>query len=247
MPRMFRNVKCYLGPWDFTGKSNKVSLDYSVEEKEQTVLDSNSFIYFPGLMKVAVDMGGFADVGDHSTGTLFTDPVLQAAVGETVSVPFSFSTGGADGDMACMFQGLRSKYDPIAGSVGDLQEFNLKVMAGAARLVRAKVGLPKASYASASGNGTAYQLGALSATQKLYAAVHFFAVASPGSVVIKVQSDTVGFPSPVDQITFTAATGQTSEWREVSGAITDDYWRVTYARTGGTTFQAAVLFGIGPA
>jgi hypothetical protein len=41
------------------------------------------------------------------------------------------------------------------------------------------------------------------------------------------------------------ATGATSQWLPLSGAITDDWWRIT-ATVGGTTpsFRFAVILGI---
>jgi hypothetical protein len=249
----FQNVKAYLGRYDYTGKSNKMTLDYSVDEKPVPVLDSATAILTAGLMKVAANLEGYQDLGDVSGAnleTVYTEPLLYAAVGEATPLPYTFSagpTGGADGGPVCFFQALRFGFSPIEGGVGDIHPFKLNASTGAGRLVSGKIALPKATYAAASGSGTAYQLGAVPAGKKLYAALHVFKVAAGGSVVFKVQSDIVGFASPTDVLTFTAATDRTEQWLELAGPTTDDYFRANYTRTGGTDFKAALVFGIGPA
>ena len=55
--------------------------------------------------------------------------------------------------------------------------------------------------------------------------------------------DNSGFTSATNRITFTQATGVTSELLSVAGAITDDYWRLSYTIVGGS-FTFAVALGI---
>ena len=51
--------------------------------------------------------------------------------------------------------------------------------------------------------------------------------------MVKCESDDAeGFPSTAVQITFTGATNITSEWKDVAGAITDDWWRAAWTFTG---------------
>jgi len=249
MPRIFKDFAIWSGPYALAAKTKEVSLDYSCDEKDVTSLVDSTVISFPGLMKVSASIKGFTDHGTVTASAHYIDPIMFAAIGEETGVGLTMAIDGGDsGDICFFFTPNRMKYSPISGSVGDIHEFEVSASNASGRLVRGKVALPSGSVSGASGNGTGYQLGALSATQKLYAALHVFDVSSGGSVVFKVQSDdNAGFTTPTDRITFVAATGATWENGNVAGAITDDYWRVTYARTGGATFNAALSFGIGPA
>lgn len=247
MAILYKNMGIFVGRYAFVAKSNSFELNYEVEEKDVTTLDDDTSISMPGLFKVGGSVAGFMDLG--------TDSVEEASVsswlGSATAIPVTVSQSGGsatEGDVAFFFQAIEISAPPVSGAVGDVHPFQLEFPLAAAKLVRGKLGLAKlTSETAASGNGTAYQLGALTADQALYAALHVLDVSAGGSVVFKVQSDTVGFASPTDRITFTAATGKTEEWKSVSGAITDDYWRVTWARTGGASFKAVVAFGIGPA
>ena len=99
----------------------------------------------------------------------------------------------------------------------------------------------------ASGTGTAVAFTAPTATQSLYASFHVLSVTGTGTLTLKVQTDDNGsFTSATDRITFTAATtGNTAQWSSVAGAITDDWWRITYTISGtGPAFAFAVTAGV---
>jgi hypothetical protein len=92
----------------------------------------------------------------------------------------------------------------------------------------------------------------VSASQKMYAALHVRSVSGTNPTLdVVVQSDTVGFPSATSRITFSQATATTNrhQFSSVAGAITDDYWRVSYTigGTGTPTFSFAVTVGIAAA
>jgi hypothetical protein len=65
---------------------------------------------------------------------------------------------------------------------------------------------------------------------------------------VLVQSDdNASFTSATTRISFTAETDATAhyQWGSVAGAITDDYWRITYTVSGtGPSFNFAVAAGI---
>ena len=101
---------------------------------------------------------------------------------------------------------------------------------------------------SASGNTTGRQLGAVSATQSVYASIHVWSVAgtSTPTLTAKIQSDdNSSFTSATDRITMSSATAITSEYKSQAGAITDDYWRVNWTVSGTSPiFKAIVSIGI---
>lgn len=153
----------------------------------------------------------------------------------------------AEGDGAFLFRSGRTHVD-FGGSIGEIARGNVDILSRTGAdtpLVRGELGMPKGTQNSTQ-TGTGSQIGALSASQKMYAAVHVFATAggSPTLDVTIESDDNSGFTSAVTRVTFTQATAATSEWQAVSGAITDDWWRVvgTYGGTGTITY--AVTLGI---
>ena len=108
---------------------------------------------------------------------------------------------------------------------------------------------PDATARTSSGTGTAWQVGALSSSQRLYAGLHVISASgTTPTLAVKVQSDTVGFGSATDRITFSTATdvANREQFSSVAGAITDDYWRVSYTIGGSSTptFSFMVCVGI---
>jgi hypothetical protein len=188
----------------------------------------------------------------------YMESIIAANLGSETNMPITLApaasraVGYAEGDPACFWRALIMGGAPIEGSIGDLHSFSLKVPRAAARLVSGRQMLPLTALSGATGNGSSIQLGAVSATQKVYAALHVFGVTgAPSGIVVKVRSDADNaWPAgATDRLTSASFTAPTSEWLELAGPITDTYWRVEYTITGGTapTFTAAVAVGIGPA
>ena len=93
---------------------------------------------------------------------------------------------------------------------------------------------------------TSFNVGAVSATQYLYGALHVTADVFT-SATVKIQSDATGAFSgaETDRITFGAVTGIDYEWATpVAGAITDAYWRAVVSAFSGTSMVYTVEMGI---
>jgi hypothetical protein len=187
----------------------------------------------------------------------YSESFIDAKLGATTEFPVTLapaasrSVGYAEGDPACFWKALLIKGDIIGGAVGDLHPFSIKLPITSGRLVSGKVLFPVAAQSGASGNGASSQLGAVSATQKLYAALHVTRVTgAPTSVAITVKGDADNtWPAgSVTRLTFTNFNTPTSQWVELVGPFTETWYRVEYVITGGTspTFSAAVAVGIGP-
>ena len=164
----------------------------------------------------------------------------------TVDVPQSLSIGSADGSITYFGRTLATSYTPIEGNVGELAMSRLTAKTSTGPLIRGRRIHPTSVARSATGNGTAYQLGTLSASQSLYAALHVLDRTGTASMTLKIQSDdNSSMTSPTDRITsFTAATGRTHQWGSVAGAVADDWWRCVYTITGTGTITFAVSAGI---
>ena len=164
------------------------------------------------------------------------------------STPISvLPAGTSDGSVAYTFRAIQFEYAPFDAEVGELAMARISGRGKQGPVVRGEVLHPPATARTATGNGTGQQLGALSSSQSLYAALHISAASgtSPTLDVVVESDDNGSFTTPTSRITFTQATTTGWQWSSVAGAITDDYWRITYT-IGGTSpsFEFAVIAGI---
>ncbi len=157
--------------------------------------------------------------------------------------------GITTGSLAYFFQANNLEYTPLSAAVGDMA---MARVAGSTRrgpVVRGQLLIPKTDYTSTDA-GTAAQLGAVSASQKLYAALHVFSVSgtSPTLNVLVRSDDDSGMGSATTQITFSEETDATTgwQWSSADGAIADDWFDVSYTIGGSDTptFNFAVVVGI---
>ena len=164
----------------------------------------------------------------------------------TADVPQSLSIGSADGSVTYFGRTLATSYTPVQGAPGELAMAALSSKTSTGPLVRGLRIFPPSTSVTATANGTGRQLGALSASQTLYAAMHVLDRTGTLSMTLKIQSDdNAGFTTPTDRITsFTAATGRTYQWGSVAGAVTDTYWRAVLTCTGSGTMSVGVSAGI---
>ncbi len=238
--QVVQNSKIWLDQFNLSSDLNSLAIDYSAEMLDDTVFGDDTRSNKGGLKKVSMSMAGF-----WQAGTDLVDEVLFSTLFSVADAPCSISPeAGASGERAFLFQSIVGEYGQ-SGSIGDLYKFTATAQ-GTGKLIRGLVGIN--STVTASGNGTGYQLGAVSSTQKLYAALHVIGPVtgtSPTLDVIIQRDDNAGFTSPATALTFTQATAKASQWLELAGAVTDDYFRVNYT-VGGTTpsFPFVVTFGV---
>lgn len=104
-------------------------------------------------------------------------------------------------------------------------------------------GTPDTIKVGYSTRGVPKQLGAVAATQKLYAVIHAYAFGGTTPTLDpKVESDNAAaFPSGIDRITFSQKTGFAYEWSELAGAVTDDWLRMVMTVGGTATPKFSVL------
>ena len=110
-------------------------------------------------------------------------------------------------------------------------------------MARGKLTLSATNVTTTGAKGTGVLLGAVGATQYLYATVHCLTAGT--TVTIKIQSDdNAGFTSPTDRITLSAITATGGTWvTRLAGSITDTYYRFNVTAVTGT-FTLAGAIGI---
>lgn len=234
---LLENQKVWFDGYDLTGQVNTVGLDYGVEAKDATTLGNDTRVNAAGLKTVAFAQEGFWNP--------LEDSVLFSNVGAADKV-VSFCQSATEGDTAYMFKSIIGAYS-IGAETGELLPFSLS--AGArGDLIRSTLMANKTAVAG-NGAGTARQLGALSASQKIYAALHVLSTAGGDSTLdVTIESDSTNSFSggETTQITFSqVTTALGAQWQELSGAETDTWWRPAWNVAGSAPdFDFVLLLGI---
>ena len=246
-PLVLTGCRVFAGGYDLTADSNKVEVSAQFEEKDVTTFlpttDPNV-----GWKKVLGGLGSAKIVGGGNWGAASNGSIDDFALGALgTTTPHSvYATDANEGSLGYFTNTLVKNYQ-FFGSVGDVASWTLDDES-AWPLVRGQSLEAPGTARTATGSGTAVQIGAVPAGKSMYAALHVLSVSGSGSptLTVRIQSDTVGFPSPVTQLTFTAATAIGGQiLRTTPGAITDDYWRVDFTISGSSpSFLFVVTAGI---
>ena len=230
------NPKMYVAGLDFSGAYSQHALVMDADSPEFTAFGDTTREYKGGLIGVGSEHQGFWD--NPVDSDLFTN-VAAAARNMTLT-----PEAGADGDRAFFCQTIGTKYSPGA-NIGDAYAFSASNQVSGT-LTRGLIMGTGAK--TVTGNSTARQLGAVSATQKIRASLHVLAVSgtSPTLNVTVRSDDTEGFASPTTRITFPQRTAIGGELLTADGAITDAWWRVTWT-IGGTSPSFTFVIAVGVA
>jgi hypothetical protein len=244
--------KMFLGGLDISCFSQTFTLELTADSVECTTYCSGGAReYKQGLKSWTSSWDGYADfaaAADTASPLVPGEVITPANMGTQNNG--TWAPTGTEGEACYLSDGILAGVTPLSGTVGEMALFHGDLMPAdrtvGQRMVRGRVEANRT--VSTSTNTTGSQLGALSATQTLYASLHVFTLSgtSPTLDVI-VQSDNgSGFPSPTDQITFTQATTRSGQYGSKAGAVTDDWWRVkwTLGGSGSPTARFAVSIGI---
>lgn len=239
---IFTGVRIFAGGADLTGASNKCEIKAEAEDKDVTTFNSDGWNERIGGLKSGEFMAeGFWETGDDGK----VDNSTWQDLGSLV--PFSVGpVGAAVGDLAYVMKTLRKDYT-FLGEVGEVAPWKAS---GASNwpVVRGKFYHPPGTARTTSGSGTATVLVAVPAGQRLYAALHVLSAAGTDptlDVIVESDADNT-MASATTQLTFTQATGISSEILRTNGdAITDTWYRVSWT-IGGTTpsFTFVVALGV---
>jgi len=239
------DMSILLGGYDMACRATGMNLDVTAQELETTTLcvSDGHTTRIAGLRQVAFN----ADLlQDYDADQVDEELGLDGGT-LTVSTPLTVLPAGTDyGAVGYTFRANQFAYEQMA-PVDGLATARVSGKARRGPAVRGTVLHPPSTSRTSTGDGTGAQIGAVSATQTLYAALHVTSASgsSPTLDVVIESDDNAGFTSPTTRITFAQAGTQSWQWSSVAGAITDDYWRITYTLGGGSPdFQFCVVAGI---
>lgn len=232
--------KSYLGPLALAANTRDVGYSLAAAMVECTTYNDGGWeCVAPGLKSGTITFDGFTD---FAAGGVDDTLGVDGVGGQYAISVYENPTGTVTaGDHARISRGVVTTFEPIRGAVGEMAGLMIGGKFDAV-VPEALVLHPEASR-TATGTGTAVAMTGPTSSQRLYAALHVTAWSELTSLVVKVQTDdNSGFTSATDRLTFTTATGVTSEWSSVAGAFnTETYVRVSYTivGTGSCTFACA--------
>ncbi|MEU0369106.1 hypothetical protein ABZ070_02380 [Streptomyces sp. NPDC006283] len=227
---------------DLSGASNKIELTSEYEDKDATNYRSGGWKeVLAGLGSAEISGEGQWEAGDPSK----VDDASWSALGGLG--PYTVCPNDSIvGALAYFTKGMRADLK-FGEAVGEIAPW-----AGAVKsswpLVRGQIGHPPGTARTATGSGTALELGAVGAGHRLYAAVHVLSAAgTTPSLTVSIESDEDDtFASATTRLTFNAATAAGGQILRTDGtAITDTHYRVAWTVSGTTpSFMFAVSLGI---
>ena len=228
----------YLGGHDFTGDINTWNCNSSFETLDKTTFRNNGARQFRGgLFTTAMGMSGFADLDEYGPDV----ELWGALTGRTAQVVTAGNLE-TEGEPCVFTRGLVPQFTPGGGGqVGALSSFNMSA-SGTDRYgaIRALLFAAVQTVSTTGAKGTALQLGAVGADQRLFASLHLLGEPGTSITVVLESDDNSNFTSATTRGTFGPLTAAGGFWLSpVGGAITDTWWRFRVTAITGTWDIAA--------
>jgi len=237
--QIVRDAVVWVAQYDLSGNVNALALNCKAETPDATAMGDLAKVRLGGLKDHAAEINGWFEaalVTGNPDHYLFDRMALAFPA-------MSLSPLGTTNALAYLLKPELIEYSPGA-KVGDV--FPFKVHAeGAGVLVKGTILLPKLARI-VTATSAPVNRGAVSAAQRVYAALHVFGASAGDTLDVIIQSDSlVGFGTPADVITFAQKTAAGYEWAEAAGPNTDIWWRVSFTIGGvDPSFTFAVTMGI---
>lgn len=237
---VYTNAGVYFSGYGLSGYLNSVELSMARDAVEVTSFGDSVRNHIPGLSINTIAASGFYDA-------TLVDAVADANIPSAAEDLVIVAPTRTAGDRAYILAAQLNRYT-LGASIGDALE---ATFAWGSRddMVAGYLQNTPATTITATGNGSAVQLGALGADEELWAAVTTIAAptgTSPTFDLIVESDDNGAMSSATTRATFSQITSsRTHAIQRIAGAVTDDYWRMSWT-VGGTTpvYAVAMAFGI---
>lgn len=234
--------KVWAGIYDISGYLTGWSMPKSADKVETTANGATSRTYLPGLQSGGFSFQGFAEFGTSPIKIEKIMRTLKGVIDTPVTVvPQGGTVGNAANFMAASFGGYG-----FGGEHGAAIDFNWNGGTSKWHVIGGRLDEPGAVARTATGQTTGQQLGAVGASQYLYAAVHVLAGGTGTADIIVQSDDNSGFTSAVTSITFPQISGVTggSAIMRLAGALADTWYRFQYTLATSPSVTFAAVFGI---
>jgi hypothetical protein len=238
--KVWKDIRLLLDGLDLSGDANAFSFVHASEVQDATPMNvSGRKRQGQGLISTDFAHEGFW----NSNGVDGLDEVLYGKIGMANALMSIFPETLAEGALVYFVAGIAGEYS-FLGSIGEMNRFALSGQSSHGDGLLRGSALHYATRTT-SGNGSALDLGAVGAAQRLYAGLHV--IDGTGTLDVKIQSDAAGgFGSPLDQVTFPQQVGKAGVYAaSVAGPNTDSFWRASWTIGGATpSFTFAVVMAI---
>jgi hypothetical protein len=232
-----RNVKVLADQYDVSGFINTGQLPTSNDIHDSSVFGVAVKTSLPGLQQGSFTLGGFTEFGTGKIEKIMS--TLKGTQDKPITV---VPEGPTVGNVACFLSAAFHGYE-FGGPHGNPNMFTWNGGTSKWQVIGGFLEEPGAVARVATGQSAGQQLGAVSASQYLYAAVHV--LSGTGTMDLIVESDNSGaFSTPVTVITFPQFTGPGSGIMRVAGALTDDYFRFKWTLATSPSFTFVASFGV---
>lgn len=234
------NPKIWFGQYHLSSDHHTVTLTTGFEEQDNTVFGNTARSTMGTLPMASLTGAGFMNLGSGNVHEALRGNLNVADIPVTLS-----PDGGDDGEYAETFLARILTYTCL-GQVGTIAPFTWSAKTqGQPSLEGTILGV---GAKSTTANGTARQLGAVAAGQRLYCALHILTVTgtSPTLDLVIASDDDSGFASGTSRITFAQKIAAGYDWQTVDGAVTDDWWRAQWTIGGSDSpsFDVVIVAGI---
>ena len=237
----FYRPQIYMGGYDVQADHSRVQINDSFDELDSTAFGNASKRHIAGLNVSTLEGEVFLQ---YAAGAI--EDLLRQFRG-TVQVYLITPDTATVGDKCWHGQTLVHHANPVGGAVGEIHKTTWQSSGGNGYPpVRGQI-FKAAGSTTSSSNSAMVQLGAVSATQRVGVAMHVLSVSgSTPTLDVTVRSDDNSTPTtPTTRITLTQANSVGAQFSSAAGAITDDWWGVTWTLGGGTpNFSFVVGLGI---
>jgi hypothetical protein len=246
----FYDAGVFYNGWNLTGQSNQVVLTRTAAMLDATVFGNTTRINAAGLDEINVNVNGLWCV-DATALAGGPDPGLYGRIG-AAGAALTLYPKNVDLGIAYMFPAVEGTFN-IFGDFGTLAPFAATYAFahynGVPKMqARGYIGLQATARTATTGNGTGKQyVGGITSLQYLVFCVHVIATDSTSLTFVLQSDDNAGFTTPTTRITsgvLAGGSGGQTYYSHLQGPLTDDYYRVTWTRVGGTTFTALATFGV---
>ncbi len=239
---VLKDCKLYVDGYDLSGDHNTLSVQHTYDEVPVKVFGKAANYSIPGLSRIAFTHEGYM----QSDGSAAVDDVYSARLGAATDAVITWCpAAGLVSERSYFSKGVPMDYQH-GGQVGEIYAFTVTGSGRGQILVPGKI--MKTGAITTTTTSTAYQVGAVGASQYLYAAMHIIAVSgtNPTLDVIVQSDDAEAFASPATRITFTQVTAIGAQWATpVAGAITDTWGRLSFTIGGTNTPSFTVVVSVG--
>lgn len=237
--------KLYVGGYDLSGNMQAIGFEAGIEGQDSTrystaLTGTLARTEDPGLTFAQLEAASLFEAGSNALDD------RAAAEVRVKDVPILFCPQtGTQGERAYLLQGIESRYRHGA-RVGEMLKADFSARCSSLWVPGT---ILKNGTQSGTGNGTAFNVGAVAAGKTLRAMLQVVA-GTFGDITVKVQSDDAeGFGSATDRITFDVAVGLGvtfggAQVKSVAGSITDTWWRMNVSALTSGPFTVVLAIGI---